>query len=578
VLQPNQMFAGRYRIVRHIADGGMGAIFEAEHVSTEARVALKLLLPHVVQIATARRRFELEARVAARVNSEHIVRVLDAGIDDATRSPYLAMELLLGQTLAARIARVGPLPAGDVIAIMRQVARGLDAAHGYRTPDGTAQPIVHRDLKPENLFLAARGDGSTVVKILDFGIAKVLSSATEVSQEMRGTPLYMAFEQAAGEPLSPQTDIWALGLITYFALTARRYWPAANKPTGSTQALFAEILTLPLPLPSRRLREDGSLIVLPPAFDAWLLRCIDRKPSRRFGSAAQAVDALVRALEGADEWRARAARDKSPRSVVTATLERPLTSISSSAPVATVTGVFSELRTSARRATGHPLAYSILAAAVLSCGVLAAIWRWSAAEARGVPPASATGARSLDARAATPADERSAPAPSARSEGVEPGGFEGERGNGEAADARGNGEAADARGAAASAFGAPEAAANDTARASRERGPSVSVHALQPSAANGVPIAPAAGVAPTTASRSGVARAGAAAAPVHPANGAAPVRPTRGARAPEREGPPAASRSAPAPGESNRKPPGTAPGCAAFDPFTGRCAPASPPR
>src|SRR5688572_10877104 len=99
----------------------MGTVFEAEHLATEARVALKLLLPHVVQMTSARRRFELEAKVAARVNSEHIVKVFDAGLDARTRSPYLAMELLIGQTLAAQIKHRGPLAAHAVIELMRQV-------------------------------------------------------------------------------------------------------------------------------------------------------------------------------------------------------------------------------------------------------------------------------------------------------------------------------------------------------------------------------------------------------------------------------------------------------------------------
>ena len=292
MLEPNQIFAGRYRIVRHIASGGMGAVFEAEHVTTEARVALKLLLPHVVQVPSARRRFELEAKVAARVNSEHIVRVFDAGVDTQSGAPFLAMELLSGQTLAGVVKRSGPLEPPDVVTLMWQVARGLDAAHGYHTPEGKPQPIVHRDLKPENLFISWRPDATPLVKILDFGVAKVLSESTEVSQDLRGTPLYMAFEQAAGEALSPQTDIWAFGLIAFYALTGRRYWPAANGETSSTQALFAQILTLPLPLPSTRLREDGIDIALPAAFDQWLLRCIDRIPSRRFASAEHAARAL----------------------------------------------------------------------------------------------------------------------------------------------------------------------------------------------------------------------------------------------------------------------------------------------
>jgi serine/threonine protein kinase len=296
VLELNQVFASRYRIVRHIADGGMGAVYEAEHLGTEARVALKVLWPQVVQAASARRRFELEAKIAARVDSEHIVKVLDAGYDPEKRTPYLVMELLIGSTLAARIKTHGPLSPILTLELMRQLARGLDSAHNYRSAEGARHPIVHRDLKPENLFVSVRADGSPLLQILDFGIAKVMSEATNVSQELRGTPLFMAFEQAAGETLSPQTDIWALGLITYHSLTGRHYWPAANRSTGSLQALFAEILTLPLPPPSRRLREDGIRLSLPRGFDGWLLRCLDRKPQQRFASAGQAVQALQQAL------------------------------------------------------------------------------------------------------------------------------------------------------------------------------------------------------------------------------------------------------------------------------------------
>jgi eukaryotic-like serine/threonine-protein kinase len=296
VLQPNHIVAGRYRIVRHIANGGMGAVYEAEHLATEARVALKLLLPQMLHVAAVRRRFELEARVSARVDSEHIVRVFDAGVDEATHSPYLAMELLAGETLAARVRGHGALPLASAAEILRQLAHGLDAAHGYRTADGVLQPIVHRDLKPENVFLARRTDGTSLVKIVDFGIAKVLSESTAVSREVRGTPLYMAYEQVAGEAVSPQTDIWALGLLTYFILTGRSYWPAANKARPSTEALFAQILTLPLPLPSQRLRDDGIGLDVSAAFDAWLLTCLERDPSRRFGSAGVAVAALERSL------------------------------------------------------------------------------------------------------------------------------------------------------------------------------------------------------------------------------------------------------------------------------------------
>jgi serine/threonine-protein kinase len=154
---------------------------------------------------------------------------------------------------------------------------------------------VHRDLKPENLFIA-REHGVQRVKILDFGIAKVLGETGNVSQEVRGTPLYMAFEQVTAAALSPQTDVWALGLITYFMLTASHYWRSASEPSANVQSLFAEILSLPLEAPSVRSRQQHVNVELPPAFDAWLLECIDRDPARRFASAGLAIDALAQAF------------------------------------------------------------------------------------------------------------------------------------------------------------------------------------------------------------------------------------------------------------------------------------------
>jgi serine/threonine protein kinase len=412
VLLPNQIVASRYRVVRHIADGGMGAVYEAEHLATEARVALKLLLPQMMLVANARRRFELEARVAARVNSEHIVKVFDAGVDPDTGSPYLAMELLAGETLAMRVRDAGRLDAKTVIEILRQVARGLDAAHGYRTTEGAAQPIVHRDLKPENLFLVRRGDGSLLVKILDFGIAKVLSESTEVSQQVRGTPLYMAFEQAAGEAVSPQTDIWAFRLVAFFALTGRRYWPAASKTTGGTEALFAEILTLPLPRPSQRVRDEGLDLLLPSAFDHWLLTCIERTPSRRYGSAGLAVDALERALSSVGSVALGAAHAGFLRSRITATYELPSASVSSGSSVTSVPPVAAEPGRSGQRSSGWSARVKWSAAISLACLSGSAV-AWSVSRLR-LSGGTSHPSQGLEALTSGVADERKATLPRPR--------------------------------------------------------------------------------------------------------------------------------------------------------------------
>jgi len=297
LLEPGQIFASRYRVLRCVAEGGMGAIFEAEHTAIERRVALKLLFPHVMSVGSARKKFELEARISARVNSPHIVEVIDAGFDESTQSPFLVMEMLEGQTLAARIYEQGPIAPREALRLLQQVAAGLEAAHAYRDPDGTPKPIVHRDLKPENLFLVRTHEGVVCAKILDYGIAKVLGDTSNLSREVRGTPLFMAFEQITAGPLSAQTDIWAFGLIAFYMLTGMPYWRSAEREGGSVQSLFAEILTLPLALPSVRLRERGNGIELPLALDAWLLRCINRDPSQRFPTVTAAVEALARVLD-----------------------------------------------------------------------------------------------------------------------------------------------------------------------------------------------------------------------------------------------------------------------------------------
>jgi eukaryotic-like serine/threonine-protein kinase len=303
MLAAGEVFAGRYKIVRLIAPGGMGAVFEARHLGTEQHVALKLLWPHVLAVDSAREKFELEAKVAARVQSDHIVHVFDAGFDAESHTPYLVMELLSGGTLAALVEREGPQSRTATLHLLEQVARGLDAAHGLVDEKGRAAPIIHRDLKPENLLWCTRPGGTQVIKILDFGIAKVLSESRNMSHEVRGTPLYMAYEQVVAGRLSPQTDVWALGLIAYFLLTGQLFWKSAADPDAGIAALFAEIVSLPIPSAQARMREQRLSIELPDAFDAWLARCLDRAPHHRFQSAGAAIIALETALRGGSNFR-----------------------------------------------------------------------------------------------------------------------------------------------------------------------------------------------------------------------------------------------------------------------------------
>ncbi|HEU4406606.1 MAG TPA: protein kinase [Polyangiaceae bacterium] len=296
MLQRGQLFAGRYRIEARIAQGGMGVIYAAEHAATEERVALKVLWPHVLGSKAAVENFQLEARIAARLGSEHIVRILDAGYDEGSGLPYLVMELLRGQTLDALVGGRGPLAPAEVLWALRQVAQALDRAHNYVDRKGRPAPIVHRDLKPENLFLSMPEGAPAAVKVLDFGIAKVLSQSQKLSQELRGTPLFMASEQVDGGALTPQVDVWALGLIAFYLLTGQHYWLSALRPEGGLTPLFNEIVHKPLEAPSERARALGFEPPFPRSFDAWFLRCVNRDPSRRFFPAGEAVAALAEAL------------------------------------------------------------------------------------------------------------------------------------------------------------------------------------------------------------------------------------------------------------------------------------------
>jgi eukaryotic-like serine/threonine-protein kinase len=303
VLNPGQAFAGRYRIEKFLAKGGFGAVYIAEQIETELRVALKVLWPHVLFSEDAVEKFKLEARIAGRVGSEHIVRVFDAGFDEESRMPFLVMELLTGEELQRMVEHGGPLQASLVVSYMTQIASALDKAHGYVDREGARSPIVHRDLKPDNLFLANRESGDPIVKILDFGIAKILSDSTQMSQEVKGTPLYMAFEQASAGQITPQTDIWPLGLIGFYLLTGRCYWRAGNSDGASLTQLFGEVLSLPIEPPSQRARGLSAPVVPPPEFDGWFARCVNRNPAERFKTAGECAAALAAALLGAPDTR-----------------------------------------------------------------------------------------------------------------------------------------------------------------------------------------------------------------------------------------------------------------------------------
>ncbi|WP_437528989.1 serine/threonine-protein kinase [Sorangium sp. So ce726] len=282
------IFAGRYRLIRRLAAGAMGAVYEARHLGTDRRWALKVMLSHIIERPDLRKRFELEARVTAHIDSPFIVEVVDAGVDDATGAPFLVMELLRGEELGRCLRRVGRLSPEETLACLHQTALALDETH--------RAGIVHRDLKPANLFLSVREDGERRIKILDFGVAKSLAETTVagVATQSVGTPVYMAPEQFRGQRVSAATDIHALGMMAYTFLVGEAYWADDKKEEDNLVAFALRAAHGPTEPASARAARAG--VLLPSAFDAWFARATAVHPDRRFATAVAAVRALGDAL------------------------------------------------------------------------------------------------------------------------------------------------------------------------------------------------------------------------------------------------------------------------------------------
>lgn len=285
-LQPGTIFGRDFRIVRSLRAGGMGAVYVVEQLSTGKPRALKIMSPEFAQNPDARERFVLEARAASRVDSDHVVEIVTAGIDDETGALFLVMELLRGEELADSLARIGPLPLSDTIEVITQVGHALELAH--------AQGIVHRDVKPENIILAAsrRRDVPFTAKILDFGIAKLAADSAKTGTQPLGTPLFMAPEQTDRKgKITPGTDVWALGLMAFRMLTGRHFWLEADG--GTLAGILREICLEDIPFASVRAREFGVDRHLPPGFDAWFAQCVNRNSDARFPEAGACVRALT---------------------------------------------------------------------------------------------------------------------------------------------------------------------------------------------------------------------------------------------------------------------------------------------
>jgi formylglycine-generating enzyme required for sulfatase activity/serine/threonine protein kinase len=289
-LEPGTNFAG-FRIIRKLAQGGMGAVYIAEQVTTGRERALKLMHPGLVSSRDLRDKFTNEARVGARIQSEHVVEVVAAGVDSVTGSPWLAMELLAGDDLATTIKRRGAFNTMETATVLAQVCHALGAAH--------SAGIVHRDLKPENVFLAQarRASESYTVKVLDFGIAKVLEAARGSNTGAIGSPLWMAPEQTErNAEISPATDVWALALVAFTMLTAKSFWLAADQAEMALTAFLRELVLDEIPKASARAAQLRVAHELPPGFDEWFAGAIQREPKARYPNATEAYKELCNKL------------------------------------------------------------------------------------------------------------------------------------------------------------------------------------------------------------------------------------------------------------------------------------------
>lgn len=277
-LIPGALLAGRYRIAEILEEGEMSIVARAVRVADELDVAIKVLHPDLASEPELLERFRRESRALSRLQSEHVVQVLDVIELDAgsTRLPAMVMEYLVGEDLNRVLDEEGPLPLGDATLAVYQACDAIAEAHRCG--------IVHRDLKPANLFRTRSDDGALHIKVIDFGVAKA-SVAGEESLTGTGTamgsPMYMAPEQLRGERVDARADVWALGVTLYELLAGITPFEASVPAM-----VYAAILTQ-APHPLRDERDDVS-----EELERVILRCLEKEPARRFASAIALREAL----------------------------------------------------------------------------------------------------------------------------------------------------------------------------------------------------------------------------------------------------------------------------------------------
>jgi serine/threonine protein kinase len=278
VLEEGQIIDDKYRIVGLLGVGGMGAVYEGENARIKRRVAIKVLHADTASNAQAVERFEREAQAAGRIGSDHILEVLDLG-KLPNGDHYMVMEFLDGETLGARIKRVGGLTPREVAPLIRQALLGLQAAH--------TAGIVHRDLKPENIFICKEKAGHhDFVKLIDFGVSKFNKLGSDMAMTrtgaVMGTPYYMSPEQArGGKDIDHRSDLYSMGVILYESVTGKVPFDAET----FNELLFKIVLSEPPPL--RQVKPDVDA-----AFESVTQKAMARDPAHRFDTADEFVKAL----------------------------------------------------------------------------------------------------------------------------------------------------------------------------------------------------------------------------------------------------------------------------------------------